>query len=308
MRAAVIFGPGTSKEDLQPFQEHTSAEWIIGMPASRSDADVMVVFGGDGTVHRHLAELVKFQLPVLVVPKGSGNDFARALKLASVRDSLVAWKAFSAGAGNVQKIDLGVIRPMLSMGASDAEHSSDIAPTRTRYFCCVAGCGLDAEVARMANRLPRWLRGRGGYALALPAALANFSPLRMKLSVARSAKDDGDFVVHAEGPATLVAFANAPAYGHGMRIAPRASLDDGQIDICIVGHVGKLRLLRLFPTVYFGRHLSIPEVQYFRAECVRIETEPTSPIYADGEYVCETPAEISVARSALQVITFAVLH
>jgi diacylglycerol kinase (ATP) len=138
--------------------------------------------------------------------------------------------------------------------------------------------------------------------------LANFSPLQVKLWVAPLAREGSDFGIHTEGPATLAAFANAPAYGHGMRIAPRASLNDGQIDICIVGHVGKLRLLRLFPTVYSGRHLSIPEVQYFRAERVRIETEPASPIYADGEYVCETPAEISVARSALQVITFAVLH
>jgi diacylglycerol kinase (ATP) len=308
MRAAVIFGLGISKHDLEPFQEQTSAEWVIGMPASRSEADVIVVFGGDGTVHRHLTELVKLQLPVLVVPKGSGNDFARALKLASVRDSLAAWKAFSSGAGNVQKIDLGVIRPMLSMLASDGEHSSDMAATRTRYFCCVAGCGLDAEVARMANRLPRWLRGRGGYALALPAALANFSAPQVKLCVAPLATEGSDFAIHTEGPATLVAFANAPAYGHGMRIAPRAALNDRQIDICIVGHVGKLRLLRLFPTVYSGRHLSLPEVQYFRAERVRIETEPPSPIYADGEYVCETPAEIWVAISALQVISFAVLH
>ncbi|MGC2532476.1 MAG: diacylglycerol kinase family protein, partial [Candidatus Sulfotelmatobacter sp.] len=64
------------------------------MPSPADQVDVILLFGGDGTIHRHLGQLVKLGLPVLVVPAGSGNDFAGALGLARVRDSLAAWRTF----------------------------------------------------------------------------------------------------------------------------------------------------------------------------------------------------------------------
>ena len=302
MRAAVIFGLGSSLRDLGSFQRESKTEWAIGMPASAPEADAILIFGGDGTVHRHLGQLVRLQLPVLVVPTGSGNDFARALNLHSVSKSVAAWKEFERGAGNVRRIDLGLIRGLGECGSLHSESGPQtLFPESARYFCCVAGCGLDSEIARLANQLPRWLRAHGGYALALPAALATFTPAQIKLSLPEATGGD-DFIVHAQRPSTLVAFANAPAYGHGMRIAPRAVMDDGKLDICLVGDVGKFRLLRLFPTVYSGRHLAIPEVEYFQAERLRIETDRPLDIYGDGEYVCRTPAEIGISRGVLQAI------
>ena len=111
MRAAAILGLGSFAKALQPFQKNSAATWLIGLPTSANEADVVLIFGGDGTVHRHLPQLVRLQLPVLVVPCGSGNDFARALNLGSVKDSLAAWRRLSSGGGNVRRIDLGVITP-----------------------------------------------------------------------------------------------------------------------------------------------------------------------------------------------------
>src|ERR1700682_948290 len=113
MRAAVIFGPGCSGKDLKPFQKNSQATWLIDLPATSNETDAILVFGGDGTVHRHLPQLVKLRLPVLVVPCGSGNDFARALGLRSIRDSLAAWRKFSSGEDNVRVIDLGVVTPLI---------------------------------------------------------------------------------------------------------------------------------------------------------------------------------------------------
>src|ERR1035438_1053622 len=110
MRAAVIFGLGTSPADLKPFQASSPTEWLQGLPASSSDADAILIFGGDGTIHRHLPALVRLRLPVMVVPAGSGNDFARALHLRSSRDSLKAWRNFESGTIQPRAIDLGVIR------------------------------------------------------------------------------------------------------------------------------------------------------------------------------------------------------
>ncbi len=296
MRVAAIFGPGCSAKDLRPFQS-PEAIWLTSLPADSNQADAVVVFGGDGTVHRHLAELVRLQLPVLIVPCGSGNDFARALGLGSVSDSLAAWQKFSSGSGNVRTIDLGVIVPLMPDRQCAGEAPFDSAQGRSapHYFCCVGGVGLDGEIARRANRLPRWLRAHGGYALSLLPALARFAPALMKISghheVAGSAQ-----------PVVVAAFANAPAYGGGMKIAPHAKLDDGILDICVIRAMNRFKLFCLFPTIYFGRHLSIREVEYFRTERLRLETEEPLDVYADGEYVCRTPIEVSVARGALRVI------
>ena len=88
-----------------------------------------------------------------------------------------------------------------------------------------------------------------------------------------------------------------------MKIAPQAKMDDGLLDICIVGAVDPFKLFCMFPTVYAGRHLGIKEVEYFRAACVRVETEHPLDVYADGEYVCRTPVEVGVQPAALKAVT-----
>jgi len=252
------------------------------MPGNKDSADAILIFGGDGTVHRHLPDLVRLQLPILVVPCGSGNDFARALGLRRTQDALAAWKRFTSNGSNVRAIDLGVITAL-----SEA--------SREHYFCCVGGVGLDAEVARRANQLPRWLRAHGGYALSLLPAVFQFAAVQMKIS-------------YNETPAQakrtiLAAFANTPTYGGGMKIAPDAKLDDGKLDLCIIRDINPFKLFCLFPTIYSGKHLRMPQVEYRQTTRLRIETEQPLDVYADGEYVCKTPIEASVAPGALRVIT-----
>jgi len=284
MRAAVIFGLGASPADLKPFQAGYTTQWLQGLPAASGDADAILIFGGDGTIHRHLPALVRLKLPVLIVPAGSGNDFARALNLRSVRDSLRVWRGFESGKIQARAIDLGVIVPTAS-------------PERTHYFCGVAGCGLDSAAARRANQMPRWLRGHGGYALALLPLLLKLPAYSMQLT-----QVTGKDRTEAERLTLLAAFANTQFYGDGMRIAPKADFVDGKLDICRIAVLNPFKLFCMFPTVYFGRHLLLPEVEYSRAERVHVQTEPPLEIYADGEFVCETPAEISVAAGALRVI------
>jgi len=100
----------------------------------------------------------------------------------------------------------------------------------------------------------------------------------------------------------LAAFANTQFYGDGMRIAPDADPSDGQLDVCRIWMMNAFELFFLFPTVYFGKHLLSRKVEYSKATQVRVETDTPLEIYADGEFVCETPAQISVAAGALQVI------
>ncbi len=294
MRAAAILGLGCSRKDLKPFQSELSVEWLIGLPASGDHADVVLLFGGDGTIHRHLGQLVRLGIPVLVVPAGSGNDFAGSLGLRRVRDSLTAWRKFCGGTGAVREIDLGVIQPGTDAGGAPAPHGS-------RFFCCVAGVGLDGEVARRANALPRWLRGHGGYVLSLAPTIFSFVAVPVKISTAD--EDSSGWTVRSDRPTLLAAFANTPFYGGGMKVAPEARMDDGLLDVCAVGDIDPFKVFCLFPTVYAGRHLKIKQVEYFKAPRVRVETGHPLDVYADGEFVCRTPIEVSVEKAALKVIT-----
>ncbi|HET7209689.1 MAG TPA: hypothetical protein VFI95_24165, partial [Terriglobales bacterium] len=149
--------------------------------------------------------------------------------------------------------------------------------------------------------LPRWVRGHGGYALTLPGALRKFKPRELTIQVPEN-NCRGKLVPRYSQPTFLAAFANAPQYGGGMRIAPEAKLDDGRLDVCLVKDINKLKLFSLFPTVYFGRHTTIPQVDYFQATRVRVDTEIPVDVYADGEYVCRTPIEVTVADKAITVI------
>ncbi|MGA7472420.1 MAG: diacylglycerol kinase family protein [Candidatus Sulfotelmatobacter sp.] len=294
MRAAAILGLGCSPKNLKPFQADKTIDWRIGMPAAADQADIILLFGGDGTIHRHLSQLVKLGLPVLVIPAGSGNDFARALGLRRVRDSLGPWQRFCAGQENVRAIDLGVISPLEPLPGATTPHQSP------HYFCSVAGVGLDSEVSRRANTLPRWLRGHGGYALTLAPTIFRFAPLPMKIF---APNDAGGWITRCDRPTILAAFGNTAIYGGGMKIAPHAEMDDGRLDVCVIGTVDPFKLACMFPTVYFGRHLRIREVDYFQAAHLRVETGTPVEIYADGEYVCRTPAEVSIQRGALKVLT-----
>src|SRR5690349_9491011 len=132
MRAAAILGLGSSVSDLKAFQTDLRVEWSLGLPARQDDADVILIFGGDGTIHRHLAPVSRLQRPVLVVPHGSGNDFARALGLLKVRDSLAAWQRFIHSSRNVRSIDLGTITPV----GDNPLASSAYSLPRSHLFCC----------------------------------------------------------------------------------------------------------------------------------------------------------------------------
>ena len=290
VRAVAIFGPNASENELRPFQ---SAAMRIPVAESlgAGEAEAGLVFGGDGTVHRHLAAFIEQKTPMLVVPHGSGNDFAVALGLRTAADALAAWKKFAGGGGNVRPVDVGRITPLGEPGA------------RPTYYCCVAGVGVDSEANRRANAQSAWLRRHGGYTLAALQAIFSFRPLQftVQASGATPASDaPASGAISERG--WMLAFANAPTYGHGMRIAPRAELDDGKLDVCFLRRTGRLRLLRLFPQVFSGTHITRPEVTYFQAAGLRLETEVPLDVYADGDYVCRTPVEVGILPGALRVI------
>ena len=284
MRAVALLGPTADAKHVAPFA--AAGRTAISTATAIGSADVALILGGDGTIHRHLKTLVAAAIPALIVPMGSGNDFARALGLNTFERSVLAWRQFCTTRQNVRTIDVGKITPAGNQRPDD------------NLFCCVAGAGIDADINRRANLLPRWLRGHGGYALSVVSGAFEFLPQRISVDFEDAAGNAGAI----SEPALMCAFANANSYGHGMRIAPNAQLDDGLLDLVFVRKASRARLLTVFPKVYFGAHMTLPEVEHRPVRRLKITSETPLDIYADGEFICQTPAEVTVSPQALKVI------
>jgi diacylglycerol kinase (ATP) len=277
MIAVALLHPDVSPKVVDRFRSSGVEIKTHDTPQNSANCSAALIFGGDGTVHRHLPQLHHHKIPTLVVPTGSGNDFAKALGIRSVEIALQAWQQFCAGGTNVKEIDLGVVR----------------AGGQETLFCCVAGVGMDAEANARANRMPPWLKSRGGYVLAALQSLVAFKPAAMNITA------EGREIRRS---AFFIAVGNALSYGGGMKVTPQARLDDGLLDICLVSKMNKLKLLCWVPTIFFGQHLRLKEVEYFQARQIRIEADRNLDLYADGDCAAQTPVEIGLIRQGMRVI------
>jgi diacylglycerol kinase (ATP) len=282
MIAHAILGAGAHEKDLRLLRSPALIVHASRQFACADNAELLIIFGGDGTIHHFLPELVRSQKPVLIVPCGSGNDLARALGIRSRADAANLVGNFIEGTSSIGYIDIGVV--------------TDSTGKQT-FFCCTAGVGLDAIAAQFANGMPRALRARGGYLIAAMAGVLKNPKLQLTVS-AETGSDAQTF----ELAACLFTAANTPSFGGGLRIAPSARLDDGQLDCILADAMTKPRLVRASMSLFRSTHLDLPEVHFMRLPSLHIESKPRARVYADGEFVCETPCHLHVAPRALCVL------
>ena len=277
--------PHAAERAIARFQERgVDVTAIVGRdPAHARDlvadavargTDALVVVGGDGVISLALQILAHKTIPLGIVAAGTGNDHAREYGI-PVGDPAAAVDVILAG--HTETVDLGLIR-----GADGTE----------TWFGTVAATGFDSLVSDRVNRM-RWPHGRMRYNLAIVAELSKLRLLPFRLVL------DGEREIVTE--LTLAAFGNTRSYGGGMLICPNADHADGLLDITMITSGSRGRLMRLFPTVFKGTHVDLDEVTTYRARTVTVEC-PGINAYADGEYACPLPVEISAMPGALKIL------
>jgi diacylglycerol kinase (ATP) len=240
----------------------------LALAAAEAGHD-LVACGGDGLVAEVTGVAADTGRRLAIVPTGAGNDFARVLGY-DTKHPLDAFAALAHGHDRV--VDLGRVNG--------------------RWYTCVTASGFDAEANRWANTVQR-LSGTSLYVAAVLRTLAVYRPHPFRLTV------DGD--TH-EFQAWLVAVGNGPAYAGGMRVTPSARLDDGLLDVTVVGAMSKAEFLMNFPRVFKGKHIANKKVHTFRGERVELESlDDAIPmeVYADGERVGPLPGAMEAVRDAL---------
>lgn len=253
--------------------------------ALESGIDALVVVGGDGMVHLGINALAGSgaregtygKVPLGIIATGTGNDMARALGLGLPRHNTTAACAqvLASLAAGGRMIDAGRV----SSGGT------------CRWFAGVVSAGFDAAVNERANNW-RWPRGKLRYQLAMLRELASFRAINYTV------KADGE---HWQQGAMLISVANAQSIGGGMKVAPDALLDDGYLDLFIVGPLSRAGLLAVFPKVFSGRHLGHPAVHLRRVRRVELAAE-NIVAYADGERIGVLPLAIDVVPLAVRVL------
>lgn len=244
------------------------ARWLAGEAAPH---ETVVTLGGDGLVGA-IADVLRTRPDSVlgILPGGRGNDLVRVLGIP--RDPVSA---------------CGVI-------AGGIERALDLGEVGGRAFISIASAGFDSEANRIANQAPARL-GRLVYAYGALRALASWRPVRMEIELdppgTRQAFD-----------AYSVAAANSKAYGGGMFLAPDAELDDGKLEVVVIGHVSRARFLANLPRVFRGTHVRLPSVHVFRAAVVDIASERSFLLYADGDPIAELPARVRALPAALRVL------
>ncbi|MGO9153555.1 diacylglycerol kinase [Mycobacterium sp.] len=239
--------------------------------------DAVMVTGGDGVISNALQVLAGTDVPLGIIPAGTGNDHAREFAIPTKDPETAADIIID---GWTETIDLGRIQ--YGEGRKKSE----------KWFGTVAAAGFDSLVTDRANRM-RWPHGRLRYYLAMLAELSQLRLLPFRLVLDGTEEIDADI--------TLAAFGNTRSYGGGLLICPNADRSDGLLDITMAHSDSRTKLVRLFPTVMKGTHVELDEVSTARATSIHVEC-PGINVYADGDFACLLPAEIYAVPRALQIL------
>ena len=237
---------------------------VLRSSIALGNLEKVILVGGDGLVHLAIQVLAKSDIPVIVIPAGTGNDFVRA-----------------------QNFPLDNPIEILDYSYSCKPKSVDLGMVSSQYFADILSTGFDSIVNERANRI-HLIRGPMKYNVAIAMELPIFKPKNYKFTL------DGE---HFNSAAMLIAVANGSSYGGGMQVCPRASINDGFFDVMILAPISKIEFLKVFPKVFSGKHISHPAVTIRRCREITISADAIA--YADGERIGMLPVTAKVVSNAL---------
>ncbi len=245
-----------------------------------SNYDGVVAAGGDGTLFELINGLMchepENRIPFGVIPVGTGNAFSRELGL--------------------QPTDW---QPGIDIILKQQTQDIDIGKAQTKnesfYFINIIGMGFVVDAGRTTLKIKKL--GKTAYTLATLWETAKLKkhPVKLRLQDVNNQQEliDEELV--------FVEVANSRYTGTSFLIAPEAKIDDGLLDVIILKKISRLKILRLFPTIYSGKHVNYPEVETRKVKSITIETNQPMPLMPDGEFFAQTPVTISCLQHALKI-------
>jgi YegS/Rv2252/BmrU family lipid kinase len=253
----------------------------LAVRAVEDGAGLLVVVGGDGTVHEVVDGLLKagraHDVEIALLPRGTGRDYVRSLRVPHRFDAAVELALRS----EAREVDAG--------------RATFVAPDGSAaeaYFANFAGAGISGAIARRANVTSKALGGRLSFVWATLLVFARWRSAQVRVEI------DGD---RRTGPMFEALAMNGDYTAGGMWMAPEAHPDDGLLDFVLLGDLTKLDFLLAFPRIYRGTHVTHPRVHLVRGRTISIESDVQLPVVLDGEQPGTTPARFELVPRALRV-------
>ena len=240
-----------------------------------SHFDGVIAAGGDGTVFEVLNGLYEHpkpaRVPLGLLPIGTGNAFARELGLqpANWSDAIdIVHRQ------RVREVDVGFVN----------------SANGSYYFLNIVLIGFAVDASLSARKLK--IFGNAAYTLATLWQVLKLKSYPLVMEV------DGQ-VIRSDN--VFVTISNSRYTGTHFLIAPGASIDDGQLDVTVLQKLSRLRILKLFPTIYSGRHVEYSEISNLKGARISIQSPQTMLLGPDGEFYGCSPAEISCLHRDLNI-------
>lgn len=235
----------------------------------QQEVDLVIVGGGDGTLNAAAAGLIDTQLPLGILPLGTANDLAHALKI-----PLLLPEACQVIANGVlQRIDLGCVNG--------------------KFFFNVASLGLSVQITERLSKKSKQRWGVLVYAIAALETIWYARTFRAEITL-------NNELVRVKS--VQVTIGNGQYYGGGLMVCEDAAIDDQRLHFYSINVRHWWELLALLPALKLGRHPAWTGIHACRCQEVEVITYPEQPINTDGEITTYTPAKFQVMPKALTVI------
>jgi len=260
--------------------EGPEAAISIAQNLKLKNGDIIVSVGGDGTFCEVITgfmsrlDSANEQFPIALIPAGTGNSQANDMEISSHMEAIELILK-----NRLRKMDIAKV--VFNEGEDKG----------VRYSHNLVGWGLGVD----SNILAEKMRFLGPLRYDIGALM---SIIRGKVRSARCTIDghlmDSNFV--------LLLIQNTKTGGDRLTLAPMAQVDDGKMDLGVIYHLGRLKVLKMFNQLKAeGSHVWNPNVEFYRFSNLKIETDDPTPINIDGENVGFTPVEIDVLPSAIKI-------
>jgi len=237
------------------------------------------------------------------------NGIMRATQATTRHTKNVALGILPLGTGNVSAFNLGIPKPWreacriirdghirpIDVGLARTLSQNPKARAKSRYFLLMAGIGFDAKVIEETSLRLKYVLRDFAYVLRTLQNVVLHQGTQMTLTF-----DNG---TQYSNVSWLVMIGNAASYAWDIKVTSHAELDDGVLDVCLMPFENKLISIQQAMQILTGQHIERGIAQYWKVQSVRVESTPPVPVQLDGDEFAQTPVEISVLPSALNVLT-----
>jgi YegS/Rv2252/BmrU family lipid kinase len=233
------------------------------------NARTVIAVGGDGTFNEVLNGINPAKTILGFIPSGSGNDFAKCVRL--------------------NRKPVKALRDIIKGGTAEIDFL-EIGGQTIRRCLNIAGTGMDLDVLTMYNKTGK---SKLQYYLCLFRVLKRFNGYKLKVTMPDGREDLHD--------AFIAGVCNGRYFGGGMKLSPYSEIDDGKLDLIIIHMVERSRIFPLLLKFLRGKHMTLPIVESYKLDEVRIECADNDLINVDGELIAGLDFNVKVIPKGLKI-------